>query len=143
MFLFRFSKACSTDTSDRSCNQPSLQRLKNVFCKIKEALVLEILNNCFEADVLKSIGRQTEWLHNQKSKKKKDKQTFFSLSFFRIIFNISSSSLGCMSESAARLIYSTQRRLNVVISEDLFSHCSKSSTRLRVYSSIQSISLPF
>ena len=41
-----------------------------------------------------------------------------------------------MSESAARLIYSTQ------INEDLFSHCSKSSTRVRVYSSIQSISLP-
>lgn len=57
-----------------------------MFCKIKEALVLEILNNCFEADVLKSIGRQTEWLHNQKSTKKKDKQTFFSLSFFLIIF---------------------------------------------------------
>ena len=86
MFLFRFAKDCSTDTSDRSCNQPSLQRLKNVFCKIKEALVLEILNNCLEADVLKSIGRQTEWLHNQKSKKKKDKQKFFSLSFFLIIF---------------------------------------------------------
>ena len=48
-----------------------------------------------------------------------------------------------MSESAARLIYSTQRRLNVVINEDLFSHYSKSSTRVRVYSSIQSISLPF
>ena len=57
MFLFRFSKACSTDTSDRSCNQPSLQRLKNVFCKIREMLVFEILNNCFEADVLKSMGR--------------------------------------------------------------------------------------
>ena len=82
MFLFRFSKACSTDTSDRSCNQPSLQRLKNVFCKIKEALVLEILNNCFEADVLKSIGRQTEWLHNQKSKKKKRQtKVFFSFLF--------------------------------------------------------------
>lgn len=53
-----------------------------MFCKIKEALVLEILNNCFEADVLKSIGRQTEWLHNQKSKKKK-RQTnvFFSFLF--------------------------------------------------------------
>ena len=85
MFLFRFSKACSTDTSDRSCNQPSLQRLKNVFCKIKEALVLEILNNCFEADVLKSIGRQTEWLHNQKSKKKRQTNIFFSF-FFLIIF---------------------------------------------------------
>ena len=48
-----------------------------------------------------------------------------------------------MSESAARLIYSTQRRLNVVINEDLFSYCSKSSTRVRVYLSIQSISLPF
>lgn len=58
-----------------------------MFCKIKEALVLEILNNCFEADVLKSIGRQTEWLHNQKSKKKKKtNKHFFSLSFFLIIF---------------------------------------------------------
>lgn len=57
-----------------------------MFCKIKEALVLEILNNCFEADVLKSIGRQTEWLHNQKSKKKKTNKRFFSLSFFLIIF---------------------------------------------------------
>ena len=28
-----------------------------MFCKIKEVLVFEILNNCFEADVLKSIGR--------------------------------------------------------------------------------------
>lgn len=52
-----------------------------MFCKIKEALVLEILNNCFEADVLKSIGRQTEWLHNQKSKKKRQTNIFFSFLF--------------------------------------------------------------
>lgn len=52
-----------------------------MFCKIKEALVLEILNNCFEADVLKSIGRQTEWLHNQKSKKKRQTNVFFSFLF--------------------------------------------------------------
>ena len=52
-----------------------------MFCKIKEALVLEILNNCFEADVLKSIGRQTEWLHNQKSKKKRQTKVFFSFLF--------------------------------------------------------------
>ena len=37
-----------------------------------------------------------------------------------------------MSESTARVIYSTYRRLNVVVNEDLFSHCSKSSTRVRV-----------
>lgn len=59
-----------------------------MFCKIKEALVLEILNNCFEADVLKSIGRQTEWLHNQKSKKKKDKQKFFFSFLFSNHFSI-------------------------------------------------------
>lgn len=59
-----------------------------MFCKIKEALVLEILNNCFEADVLKSIGRQTEWLHNQKSKKKKDKQAFFFSFVFSNHFSI-------------------------------------------------------
>ena len=52
-----------------------------MFCKIKEALVLEILNNCFEADVLKSIGRQTEWLHNQKSKKKRQTNIFFTFLF--------------------------------------------------------------
>lgn len=52
-----------------------------MFCKIKEALVLEILNNCFEADVLKSIGRQTEWLHNRKSKKKRQTNVFFSFLF--------------------------------------------------------------
>ena len=59
-----------------------------MFCKIKEALVLEILNNCFEADVLKSIGRQTEWLHNQKSKKKKRQTNIFFSFLFSNHFSI-------------------------------------------------------
>lgn len=59
-----------------------------MFCKIKEALVLEILNNCFEADVLKSIGRQTEWLHNQKSKKKKGQTNIFFSFLFSNHFSI-------------------------------------------------------
>lgn len=63
-----------------------------MFCKIKEVLVLEILNNCFEADVLKSVGRQvpvSSQVYRQngsiaKHLKKKKRQTniFFSFLFF-------------------------------------------------------------
>lgn len=59
-----------------------------MFCKIKEALVLEILSNCFEADVLKSIGRQTEWLHNPKFKKKKRQTNIFFSFLFSNHFSI-------------------------------------------------------
>lgn len=62
------------------------------FAKIKEVLVLEILNNCFEADVLKSVGRQvpvSSQVYRQngsiaKNLKKKKRQTniFFSFLFF-------------------------------------------------------------
>ena len=60
-----------------------------MFFKMKDVLVLEILNNSFEADVLKSIVRPVPissqaYRRNGSITKnlKKNKQTFFSLSFF-------------------------------------------------------------
>lgn len=67
-----------------------------MFCKIKEVLVLEILNNCFEADVLKSVGRQvpvSSQVYRQNGsiaknlkKKKKTNKHIFLFPFFLIIY---------------------------------------------------------
>ena len=87
-----------------------------MFCKMKDVLVLEILNNSFEADVLKSIVRPVP-ISSQayrrngsitKNLKKKQTNIFFSFFFLNISF-------GCMSESTMRVIYSTYERLNVVV----------------------------